>query len=234
MGRVGATRAVRFDAAAIVAGFDADVVVVPESWRSEAGESILDPLDAAGYRVHSLPFMPLAERRRAPRHEGIVPADGTWELAICTRLPVRSVRTLPMGRVSGDPAGERSALALTLDLDGRDLDLVGLHTSSRVYLGGSAAHLLRLRREIAAGASRADIVAGDFNLWGPPVAAIMRGWRRTVRVRTYPAHRPHSQIDHVLVRGAIDAVTGEVLAETPSDHLPVRVRLRLGAAEGSR
>ena len=51
MGRVGATRAVRFDAAAIVAGFDADVVVVPESWRSEAGESILDPLRAGRHET---------------------------------------------------------------------------------------------------------------------------------------------------------------------------------------
>ena len=125
-------------------------------------------------------------------------------------------------------------MAVTVRVGDRDVGIVGLHTSSRVHLGGSVAHLLRLRRELARGAWPTDVIAGDFNLWGPPVAAIMRGWRRTVRGRTYPAHRPHSQIDHVLVRGAIDAVTGEVLAETPSDHRPVRVRLRLGAAEGSR
>ena len=55
----------------------------------------------------------------------------------------------------------------------------------------------------------------------------MRGWDRPVRGRTFPARRPHSQIDHVLVRGGIQALEGEVLAETPSDHRPIRARLRL-------
>ncbi|MFM8238134.1 MAG: endonuclease/exonuclease/phosphatase family protein [Actinomycetota bacterium] len=233
VGRTGATRARRFDVAAVVAGFDADLVVVPESWRSPAGAGILDPLAELGYRVESRPFMALADRRRRARHEGVVPADGIWELAICTRLPVRAVRTIPMGRVPGDPAGAREALSVTVVVGARELDVVGLHSSSRVHLGGSIAHLRRLRREIAAGASRADIVAGDFNLWGPPVAAVMRGRRRAVRGRTYPAHRPHSQIDHVLVRRAIDVVAGRVLDATPSDHRPIWARLRLGPDPGT-
>ena len=36
----------------------------------------------------------------------------------------------------------------------------------------------------------------------------MRGWQRPVRGRTYPSHRPHSQIDHVLVRGGIEVARG--------------------------
>ena len=72
-----------------------------------------------------------------------------------------------------------------------------------------------------------QILAGDFNFWGPPVGVVMRGWKRPVRGRTYPARRPHSQIDHVLVRGGIEVLGGEVLAETPSDHRPIRARLRL-------
>jgi endonuclease/exonuclease/phosphatase family metal-dependent hydrolase len=55
----------------------------------------------------------------------------------------------------------------------------------------------------------------------------MRGWHRPVRGRTYPSKSPHSQIDHVLVRGGIDPIAGEVLPETPSDHRPIRARLRL-------
>lgn len=204
------------------------MIVVPEAWRSESGEGILDPLGAEGYRVETVPLMPLAERSRRARHEGVVPADGTWELAVCSRLPVTAVRTLPMGRVPGDPAGERRALALEVRVADHPVGIVGLHASSRVHLGGSVAHLRRLRREIDAAGVRADVVAGDFNLWGPPVVAIMRGWRRTVHGRTYPAHRPHSQIDHILVRGAIAVGAGEVLAPTPSDHRPIRARLRLG------
>lgn len=213
-----------------MAGFAADVVVVPEAWRSAGGEGILDPLEAKGYRVETVPLMPLADRPRRARHEGVVPADGTWELAVCSRLPVVATRTLPLGRVPGDPAGERRALVLELSVGDRPLGIVGLHSSSRVHLGGSVAHLRRLRREIEASGVRADVVAGDFNLWGPPVVAIMRGWRRAVHGRTYPAHRPHSQIDHILVRGALGVVGGEVLAPTPSDHRPIRARLRLGDA----
>jgi endonuclease/exonuclease/phosphatase (EEP) superfamily protein YafD len=48
-----------------------------------------------------------------------------------------------------------------------------------------------------------------------------------VRGRTYNAKHPHSQIDHVLFRGGIAALDGEVLAATPSDHRPIRARLRL-------
>ena len=72
------------------------------------------------------------------------------------------------------------------------------------------------------------IVAGDFNMWGPGVTVLLRGWRRTVRGATYPAHRPHSQIDHVFLRGGVQALSGEVLPDSGSDHRPVRVRLRVG------
>jgi endonuclease/exonuclease/phosphatase family metal-dependent hydrolase len=63
---------------------------------------------------------------------------------------------------------------------------------------------------------------------------LLPGWRRAVRGRTYPAHRPHSQIDHVLVRDDVSVQWGEVLAETPSDHRPVRARLRLNTGSETR
>jgi endonuclease/exonuclease/phosphatase family metal-dependent hydrolase len=70
-------------------------------------------------------------------------------------------------------------------------------------------------------------VAGDCNFWGPGVVATLPSWRRTVRGPTFPAHRPHHQIDHVLVRDNVTVLSGEVLPRTPSDHLPVRARLRV-------
>ena len=87
-------------------------------------------------------------------------------------------------------------------------------------------HLRALRPQLPAG-DRAVVVAGDCNLWGPGVVRMLPGWRRAVLGRTYPAHRPHSQIDHVLVRDNITVLSGEVLAATPSDHRPVRARLRV-------
>ena len=65
------------------------------------------------------------------------------------------------------------------------------------------------------------VVAGDCNFWGPGVVSVLPGWRRAFRGRTFPAVHPHSHIDHVLVRDNVSVVWGEVLGETPSDHLGV-------------
>jgi len=100
-----------------------------------------------------------------------------------------------------------------------------LHTSSKVWRLAPVRHLLNAKRQLTNGTPQ--ILAGDFNFWGPPVAMLMPGWDRPVRGRTYPSHRPHSQIDHVLVRGGIESIEGEVLAATPSDHRPARARPRL-------
>jgi endonuclease/exonuclease/phosphatase (EEP) superfamily protein YafD len=68
-----------------------------------------------------------------------------------------------------------------------------------------------------------------MNTWGPMVVTLfMPGWRRAVVGRTWPAWRPHSQIDHILVRGALQPVHGEVLPDGGSDHRPVRAELRIG------
>jgi endonuclease/exonuclease/phosphatase family metal-dependent hydrolase len=47
-----------------------------------------------------------------------------------------------------------------------------------------------------------------------------------VRGKTWPSHRPHSQIDHLLVTPSVDALWGEVGPNLGSDHLPIRARLR--------
>ncbi len=226
IGRFGRFQGVRFDVARVVRSFDADVVVVPEAWRDAAGVGVLDALGDDGYQVETMQLMPLALRRRrynSDRHG--VPRDGAWELAVCSRFPVLDRRLIPMGTVKGDPPGPRHALALTLMIDETRVDMVGLHTSSKFYKLAPLKHLLTLRRGLAAGGPQ--ILAGDFNFWGPPVGMAMRGWKRPVRARTYPARRPHSQIDHVLVRGGIRVLGGEVLAETPSDHRPIRARLQM-------
>jgi endonuclease/exonuclease/phosphatase (EEP) superfamily protein YafD len=51
-------------------------------------------------------------------------------------------------------------------------------------------------------------------------------WRRGVTGRTWPAARPHSQIDHVLVRpGDVQVVDAAVLDACGSDHRPLFARL---------
>jgi endonuclease/exonuclease/phosphatase family metal-dependent hydrolase len=226
VGRFGRFRGVRYDVARVVRGLGADVVVVPETWRDESGAGLLDGLRDDGYHVDTIELMRMKLRRRS-RHSDrfAVPSAGAWELAVCSRLPVLDRRLIPMGIVSNDAPGLRHALALTVAIDGTPVEMIGLHVSSKVWRLAPLQHLLTLRRGLVGG--RPQILAGDFNFWGPPVGALMRGWKRPVRGRTYPSPRPHSQIDHVLVRGGILTLGGEVLAATPSDHRPIRARLRL-------
>ena len=208
----------------MVRGFDADVVVVCEAWREHDGRGLLDELETEGYRVETIEFATLEISGARP--QAATPGEGHWELAICSRLPITAHRTLPIGRIGRDPAGARAALACTVEVGGAPLDIVGVHVSSKLWKLAPLRQLRRLRPQLPP-RGRAAVVAGDFNLWGPGVVATLPHWRRAVRGRTYPAPRPHSQIDHVLVRDGVDIVAGEVLAATPSDHRPVRARLRM-------
>jgi endonuclease/exonuclease/phosphatase family metal-dependent hydrolase len=134
-----------------------------------------------------------------------------------------------MGKVFRDSAGARSALQVDLDVGGQRVHVVGLHASSKLYFAGPLVPLRRLRPSLPLGPEPA-IVAGDFNLWGPGVVSLLPGWRRTVRGATYPAHRPHSQIDHILVNRAVERLESEVLPLFGSDHRAVRARLEIPPA----
>jgi endonuclease/exonuclease/phosphatase family metal-dependent hydrolase len=225
-GRYGRFHGVRFDVARVVRGFAADLVVVPEAWRDLDGIGVLDGLGDHGFHVETIELMPLHLRPRSHNSDrAAVPYEGAWELAVCSRFPVLERRLIPMGIVRTDAPGMRYALALTVAIDGVPVEIIGLHVSSKVWRLAPLQHLLTLRGGIVEGGPQ--ILAGDFNFWGPPVGRLMRGWERPVRGRTYNSRRPHSQIDHVLVRGGIQALGGEVLAATPSDHRPIRARLRL-------
>ena len=205
-------------------GFDADVVVVPEAWRDLSGRGILDELVDDGYRVEALAFETFEYGVHDPRRGH--PGEGVWELALCSRLPIHTRWTIPIGRVPNDPVGPRSALACTVDVNGVEVDIVALHVSSRIWELAPVRHLNALRSQLP-GPERIAVVAGDCNLWGPGVVSVLPGWTRAFRGRTFPAVHPHSQIDHVLVRDNVTVVWGEVLGVTPSDHRPVRTRLRV-------
>ena len=59
-------RARRFDVVSLVRGFDADVVVMPESFRFADGTSLLDPLADEGWTVRTSHFAPLEARTWRP------------------------------------------------------------------------------------------------------------------------------------------------------------------------
>jgi endonuclease/exonuclease/phosphatase family metal-dependent hydrolase len=215
-----------FAALEAICSLNADVIVLQETHRPDTGPSLVDAAAARlGYDSHEVVFGRgvLAPWPHVGRH-------GTSDvgLAVLTRLPARGRVELPARPVLLDPAPTRLALHLVLELEGTPVDLVGVHLTSRLP-HGPPLQLRRLAAQLGAlGRERPAIVAGDMNFWGPPVVALMPGWRRAVRGRTWPAHRPHSQIDHVLVRGDVEVVEATVFGPVGSDHRPVRARLRVG------
>lgn len=214
-----------YNVAQVLAGFDADVIVVQEVWRPDGH---VGPIDAAAAELgvtmehEELGRATMIARWPHPTTRG---GEGTYGVAVLTKLPIRRVGAIPVGPTHLDPAPCRTVLHVELDVDGTAVQLLALHLTSRLPHG--PVHQLRALARAVPPAGQPVIIAGDFNFWGPGVRTLFRGWRRAVRGRTWPALRPHSQIDHVLVRpGDVEVVAGSVLPDVGSDHRPVRVELR--------
>ena len=214
-----------YDLAGALASFgDPDVLVVQEVWRPDGTRGVVDDFaDACGYTRHDLVLSPATITRRWP--QAAPDGEGTFGVSVLTRVAAREVARPAVGPTFADPVPERRVLHLALDVDGQPVDLVAVHLTSRLP-HGPPLQLRRLAAVVPPG-DRPGIIAGDCNFWGPPASALLPGWRRTVRGRTWPAHRPHSQIDHVFVRGGIEVLDTAVLPPVGSDHLAVRTRLRI-------
>jgi len=119
----------------------------------------------------------------------------------------------------------RAAIVVDVTAEGVPLSIVGTHMSHLQY--GSHRHYGTLNTLLRSHARPNAVLLGDMNLWGPPVRAFLRDWHRAVKGRTWPAWSPHSQIDHILVRGNVQVGVGSVLPDAGSDHLPVRAELVL-------
>ena len=215
-----------YDLAATLAGFaDSDVLAIQEDWRPDTGPSAIDDFATEhGYDVRSRVFGRASLQRRWPGFAA--DGEGTVGIAVLSRLPMRDVGEPLVGPTWRDPVKDRRMLAVEVDVGGTPLQVVCVHLSSKLP-HAPPIQLRKLARAIGP-VDGAAVMTGDCNFWGPPASMCLPGWTRAVRGRTWPAHRPHSQIDHVFLRGGVTAVTGEVLGESGSDHRPVRVRLRVG------
>ena len=215
-----------YDLDTALRGIDADVLVLQESWTPDGGVAAVRRVgDAIGAEVFELRF---GRSRLDPWPH--VPRDGSGlgevGLAVLSRIPAETQGRLPVGTVLSDPTPERGGLHVVLDVGGTKVDLVGVHLSSRLPYGPPI-QLRRLAAQLPP-PGRPGIVAGDCNFWGPAVQSFLPGWRRAVRGRTWPAGRPHSQIDHILVRASdgTEVLHSEVLPPLGSDHRAVRATLR--------
>jgi endonuclease/exonuclease/phosphatase (EEP) superfamily protein YafD len=132
---------------------------------------------------------------------------------------VERVEIVDLGRLHRDRA-RRAAIVVRLR---GGVTVVGTHMSHLTY--GAPVQFVRLRRHLSDLVHGPAVLAGDMNLWGPPVAALLPGWRRALAQPTWPAWRPHSHVDHLLVRGGLEVLEAAVLPMAGSDHRPVRARL---------
>lgn len=216
-----------FDVVEAARRLDADVLILQESWAPDHAPSqhqmIADALD-----MHVVCDTALARTDIGPppkvvgraTHRG---GSGGWHLAAVSRLPTRGPSVIPLPHLWLDPV-DRAVLAFEVEVDGASLHVRGTHLPHLEY----GAHLSTrgLRRTLPAADEPAALI-GDMNMWGWNIDRMVPGgWRRVVKGKTWPSHRPHSQIDHLLVTGSVQAVWSEVGPNLGSDHLPIRARLR--------
>ena len=241
-----------FDLVEECAALDADILVLQEAWTPDDGTPGTAALvaSAVGYDVvaeaplaHARLYAPIdtdtrrwapmlgqvrktlrldQERFKVPAGSRDRPArTGSWGVALLARVPCRDAVVLSLGKLRRDPAA-RAVIRCTTDLGEGELIVHGTHMSHITHL--SPAQYRRLGRLLPP-LDRPALLAGDMNMWGPPASSFFPGWRRAVIGRTWPAHRPHSQLDHVLVTPAVRVVGARVADGTGSDHRPVVVTL---------
>ena len=218
-----------FDVMAACSSFEADVIVLQESWAPDGGLSQHEAVaDALGMRCVAVPLARVVLEPRpsvvARATEGEHRGDGDACLVLLSRKPIRTTRVLPLPRPLPDP-WSRALLLAEIDVDGTNLTVVATHFAHLEH--GSILQARALRQGLPP-ADRAAAFVGDMNMWGWTIDAMTpRTWRRAVRGKTWPAWRPHSQIDHLLVTPSVEVVRAEVLPNLGSDHRPIRARLRV-------
>ena len=199
----------------------ADIIVLQEVWRPR-GEP--NPVAEIATALGAEPLWTDLIRDADLDSVGIAdePARGRWGLATLTTAPVLGFEVTDLGRIPGDLA-PRAAQLVTIGVPGRGpLRIVNTHLTYRLL---SPVQLLRLVRRLAAD-DIPTVIAGDLNM-PMPVTGLAVGYAPAVSGRTYPAHRPLLQLDHILASRRVARCGGEVLPPVGSDHLPVRARLRL-------
>ncbi|MFI7543881.1 endonuclease/exonuclease/phosphatase family protein [Actinoplanes sp. NPDC049599] len=216
-------RGAAYSVAKALVALDTDVVVVQENWRTGDAASIAAAAaSACGYpHVAELDLVTgrsLAELRIVRR--AVPGPPGTWGLAVLSRVPWQDRTTVGLGAAARDPVGPRLAQVVTV----AGLRVVNVHLTHRLTRGPG-----QLRRLLAGlrGSSEPTVIAGDLNMCRPTLL-LARPYRPAVRGRTWPAHRPVAQIDHVLLGPGVTATGAAVAPAVGSDHLPVVVTLDAG------
>jgi endonuclease/exonuclease/phosphatase family metal-dependent hydrolase len=208
-----------FSVAQAIGALPADIVALQETWwQPDAADDLEKAATERGAELIRVPMcegISLADLAIAPR-----PEKGRWGIAVLSRLPVTGCETVNLGRAPGDPISRLALVCSVTTPDGWPLRLICTHLTHKLT---SPVQLVRLARRLAAAPPVPTVIAGDLNMprlatW---TAAVAAGYAPTVRGRTYPAHRPLIQLDHLLAGAGADCRAAEVRPPVGSDHLPV-------------
>jgi endonuclease/exonuclease/phosphatase family metal-dependent hydrolase len=146
--------------------------------------------------------------------------------AVLSRHPILASTTHPF-----HPGGQRGVLDVRVDIDGEQLTILNAHLSSSV---AAQEHEVSVIREVLGSSSTRTVLAGDFNTlvqWGtldPLLSVLDDAWSaapRGSKGNTYPANKPQTRIDYLMVSPDLAVETATVPASDASDHLPVVIRL---------
>ncbi len=209
----------------LIGACDPDVVVLQEAYFPDVGIGSVQ--EVAARETWNLAFHSFGRGVIDPWPQIRPTGEGTGEIGIAIMSPheLSESQTLPLRTAPFDPVRDRVALSVRARRGDTELQVVGVHTTSRLPIGPPR-QLKSLARQLP-GPETAAVVVGDHNLWGPAVARCLPGWIRAVKGRTWPASAPHSQIDHILFHqaGPLRVSSGEILEPIGSDHLPILATL---------
>lgn len=164
----------------------------------------------------------LSEHRLKRRDAARGTESGSWGVALLTTLPVHDITVEYLPQLRRDKT-RRALIIATCEYEGRRFTAVAIH-GAHISHGSLKQYRYVARRLNELSLSTPVVTAGDFNCWRPLLRSVLPGWSSAVRARTWPAWRPHSQIDHILLRGPWSANNGHSI-RNGSDHRALSVEL---------
>ena len=165
------------------------------------------------------------------------PDAAAYGIALLSRYPVhgwRVVRLAPVptpvpmrfsGRRWPELVRDEPRVAVVADVESPE----GMVTVANTHLSFIEWWNGRQLRHLMADVSDETVplvLMGDLNM-GPDRATRITGLQSAVALPTFPADAPTQQIDHVLVRGGVQADNGEAVRLPVSDHRALGVDLAL-------
>ncbi len=181
----------------------------------------LSPRQRGGFvslRTHAKRYNPKGAHPRL----SVPGTPGSLGLALLAKGEMVRQERCPLPQLGSD-GNQRWILSAELRLGGTTWSVVGTHLA---HLEQGSWRQMRALGAYLSGMRNPLVVMGDMNSWAFPLRAFLRDLRPAVVGKTYPSWRPHSQIDHILLRGeGLAVLDADIPAIASSDHRPARARL---------